>query len=306
MQLKFERNSRLKRNIPGQRSNAKLTSVQHNHAPVITVPHSTENLKKVTALVTSTFSTYDKHAQKHLQIKPIVQGSMGLLLHGVDFQKNDNPGDVDILASNVKLAHQIICCLGEHLEKTGSPYRIVTRGNILVYDCTFVDTTKENPDLTVQLVNKDDFGAGHIVSVEKEGIPVLPPKEAFISLHQRINREGGRRKDWCAFYTLIEKYGEEFLQDGSLQEEWRKEIKEYLALPQDEKEHRKFNGVAPTTDVEDTFAVPKISTEQLAKPELPPAKGLIVQVSMFNNNKENEKQTTTTNPDNITELSVVI
>ncbi|QLZ69681.1 hypothetical protein FOLKNPGA_02479 [Legionella sp. PC1000] len=305
MHLKFDKHSRAKRNILAQRSNAKLASEENNHSPVITTPHSTEYLKKMTTLVTSTFSTYDKDAQKQFQIKPIVQGSMGLLLHGVDFQKKDNPGDVDILVSNVKLAHQLVRYLGEQLKNTGSPYRIVTRGNILVYDCTIVDTTKENPDLTVQLVNKDDFGASHIVAIEKEGVPVLPPKEAFISLHDRINRQGGRRKDWCAFYTLIEKYGEEFLQDGSFKEEWQDEMREYFALPNDEKEQRKSHGVGPTpASKDDTFAVPKISTEQLAKPELPLEKGLIAQVGMFS--KETEKQTTTTKPANIAASSVLI
>ncbi|HHT0594547.1 TPA: hypothetical protein ACTXXA_003091 [Legionella anisa] len=256
-------------------------------------------------MVASTFSTYDKQAEKQFQIKPIVQGSMGLLLHGVDFQKKDNPSDIDILVSNLGLAHHIIRCLGEHLKKTGSPYKIVTRGNMLVYDCTVIDTTKENPDLTVQLANKDDFGASHVVAIEKEGIPVLPPKEAFISLHDRINRQGGRRKDWCAFYTLIEKYGEEFLHDNSFKEEWQNEIKEYLALPNDKKEHRKSHEVGPSpTRNEDTFSVPKISKEQLAKPELPVEKGLIVHVGMFN--KETAEQTTAMSPDNIATSSVLI
>lgn len=203
------------------------------------------------------------------------------------------------------LAHRLIRCLGEHLKKTGSPYKVVTRGNILVYDCTFMDTTKENPDLTIQLFNKDDYGANYIVAVEKEGIPVLPPKEAFISLYDRINRQGGRRKDWCAFYTLIEKYGEEFLHDGSFKEEWQNEIKAYLALPNDEKEHLKSQGVDPaSTSKKDTFSVPQISKEQLAKPELPLEKGLIAQIGMFN--KETTKQTTAMNPDNIAASSALI
>ncbi|KTC92586.1 MULTISPECIES: hypothetical protein [Legionella] len=244
-------------------------------APSQKSTHSTEYLKLISKLITSVFLFYDKTAM--FKVKPIVQGSMGLLLHGVDFPEGENPDDVDIVVSQPALAQQIMLALAEQLKTQESPYQIQTfnsRGPRLVYDFDIVDTSGKHPNLKIQLINKEDFGLSHVTAVEKEGIPVLPAKEAFMSLEDRIEKAGSRKKDKYAYFTLLDLYGEEFIKDSYFIETGKsRELKDYLALSTEERHHLRDAEEAPkrgrtrrmrTHAQEDMFTVPTISGQHLA------------------------------------------
>ena len=225
--------------------------------------HSTEHLKYITSMVTSVLVNHDRmidnsKTKAQLKVNPIVQGSMGLLLHGVDYSPEDSPDDIDILVSNGLLAHELMMGLAKELEIQKAPYQIKYTlkgaGPRLIYDYTFVDTTEINPELKVQLIGKESFGMEFVDSIQKEGIPVLPPKEAIQSLIIRITAQGMRTKDNYAYYTLLEKYGRELMNDGEYKASGKAEtLKSYFSLPDQERLALKFN--MPPTAVQPTPAI---------------------------------------------------
>jgi hypothetical protein len=237
--------------------------------------HSTEYLKLIAELITSVFAFNDQTATSKVQ--PIVQGSMGLLLHGVDFPKSENPADIDIVVSRPELAQDLMLALADKLKNEGSIYRIqpcTLMGARLVYDFEIIDTSGKHSELKIQLINKEDFGLSHVRAVEKEGIPVLPAKEAFISLENRIEQAGSRKKDKYAYFTLLDIYGEEFLKDDYFIETGKsRALRDYLALSIEERRRLRDADEAPKrgrtrrmrTPAQDAlFTDPTLSGEQLA------------------------------------------
>lgn len=218
--------------------------------------NSTAYLKAVTRLITASFKEADSKekpqgffkgadipaARPPRPIAPIVQGSMGLLLHGVNYEKNgfENPGDVDILVSNLRGARAQIDRLKSRLEQGGGPIRIEgdpRKGPALVDEFTVVDATGKEPPLKIQIVDGADFGLVNVKAVEVKGIPVLPPKEAMFNLEYRVKMQGARPKDKFAYFSLLDKYGQELLHDEtfSKNKEAKKFIKEYLDLPKEKR-----------------------------------------------------------------------
>lgn len=267
--------------------------------------HSTEYLKLIAQLITSVFLFHDQTAL--YKVNPMVQGSMGLLLHGVDFPKSENPADIDILVSHPELAQDLMLALADKLKIEESIYQIQacdSLGPRLVYDFDIIDTSGKHPELKIQLIHKEDFGLSHITAVEKEGIPVLPAKEAFISLEDRIEQAGSRKKDKYAYFTLLDIYGAEYIKDNYFIKTGKsKELKDYLALSMEERHRLRDAEEAPkrgrtrrihTPAQDDLFTVPTISAQHLASSgeiatvnsSSHPNPGKASQLGMFKNKPE--------------------
>ncbi|KTD35076.1 hypothetical protein Lnau_1966 [Legionella nautarum] len=268
--------------------------------PSLRSAHSTEYLKLIAQLITSVFLFYDQTATS--KISPIVQGSMGLLLHGVDFPKSENPADIDIVVAQQEMAQRMMFVLADKLKTEGSIYQIQACESIgpkVVYDFDIIDTSGKHPDLKIQLLNKEDFGLSHVSAVEKEGIPVLPAREAFISLEARIEQAGSRKKDKYAYFTLLDIYGEEYIKDSYFITTGKsRELKDYLELSMVERHRLRDTEEAPTRRragrrhppiQNDLVTVPTIRTQQTTSYSHPnPMK--VSQQSMFKSTSPHKQE----------------
>ncbi|KTD10779.1 hypothetical protein Lgra_1745 [Legionella gratiana] len=183
------------------------------------INYSTDHLCCVARNLTQCFQKWDQ-TNKSNQIKPIVQGSMGLLLHGVEYSTHgfENPGDIDILVSNPLKAHQIMEALKNISE---FPFKITKdpskKGLGGVCDYKLEHKEKKWPDITVQLADAQDFGLQLVTSVKKQGIPILSYSEALKSLEYRMSMASPvRPKDQFAYCALLDKYHQQIIKNQSL------------------------------------------------------------------------------------------
>ncbi|WP_454783494.1 hypothetical protein [Legionella sp. WA2022007384] len=227
--------------------------------------HSTEYLKEIAALVTKALEDYTPTADsqggqkkiggprgfmfkpvappRSICLEPMVQGSMGLLMHGIDFAGNgfENPDDIDILVSYGKAAKEALTQLNSKLQSIGSSITLqIPQGFSLVNDIYVIDKSNKNQKLKIQLVDKEDFGLNKIQPIKVNGVPVMPLGEALISLDYRIKIQGARPKDRFAYFTFIEKYSEELLSDTKVRQEAKEFIKNYLTLSPDKRKALAF------------------------------------------------------------------
>lgn len=206
-----------------------------------------EHLKAMARMVTDVLAVQPpKHeVSKHLPdasffvnpfvkpINPVVQGSMALLLLGVDYKAGgfDNPADIDISVSNLPAADVIMRELQQKLEKETALFRIEIlskkhSGPSVVNEYLIVDVTKKNPDLLIQLVDVQDFGFINTKSIKKIEIPVTPPEEALRGLIYAIKMRGARPKDTYAYTTMIKLYHKELAADPLFSKDPK--LKKYL------------------------------------------------------------------------------